>query len=165
MAKSCFIEDMSTAPPFTLITKNLYMGSRKALRVSGANTPHAAFSLYVSTAKQVRPPKSIHGVYESIWIKLDDIPWRYQDDPETIETLIEVSGAIARMVKKGHNTLIFCQMGMNRSGFITALVLMHLGWTLNAALKKIRQRHQCTICNDSFLKALRYIERYYFNRH
>lgn len=164
MARSCFVEDMATAPPFTQIAKNLYMGSRKALRVSGANTPHAAFALYVSTAKQVRPPKSIRGVYESIWIKLDDVPWRYQDDPETIDTLIEVSGAIARMVKKGHNTLIFCQMGMNRSGFVTALVLMHLGWTLNAALKKIRQRHQCTIYNDSFLRALRYIERYYFRR-
>ena len=162
MARSCFVEDMATAPPFTQITKNLYMGSRKALKVSGANTPHAAFSLYVSTAKEVRPPSGITGVYESLWIKLEDVPWRFRDDPEAIDTLIEVSGVIAKMVKSGHNTLIFCQMGMNRSGFITALVLMHLGWSFNAAMRKIRQRHPCTISNDSFVKALKYIEKNYF---
>ena len=163
MARSCFVEDMATAPPYTKIANHLYMGSQKALKASGANTKHAAFSLYVSTAKQARPPKGIPGVYESLWIKLDDIPWKYREDQETINTLIDISGVIATMVKNGHNTLIFCQMGMNRSGFVTALVLMHLGWSLNAAMKKIRQRHQCTICNDSFVRALKHIELNYFS--
>jgi hypothetical protein len=163
MGRSCFFEDMATAPPFTKIAKNLYMGSKKGLKESGAGTKHAAFSLYVSTAKEVRPPQGIRGVYESLWIKLEDVPWKYREDPETVNTLVEVSGVIATMVKSGHNTLIVCQMGMNRSGFVTALVLMHLGWSLDAAMKKIRQRHQCTICNDSFVKALKHIELNYFN--
>jgi hypothetical protein len=162
MARSCYIEDMETAPPFTLIAKNLYMGSKKALKLTGGGTRKAAFSLYVSTAKEVRPPSGVPGVHESLWIKLEDVPWRYRDDPESIATLIEVSEVIARMVKSGHKVLIVCQMGMNRSGFVTALVLMHLGYSLNSAMKKVRQRHQCTMCNESFVKALKYIEGNYF---
>lgn len=164
MAQSCFIEDMETATPFTKVTNNLYMGSQKGLKASGINTSRPFFTIYVSTAKEVKPPKSVPGVFESLWIKMADHPWDYANDPETIRKLVEVTGVIATLTQSGHRVFIFCKMGMNRSGFITALTLMHLGWKLDAALKKIRERHHCTICNESFVDALRFIERTYFRR-
>jgi len=164
MAQSCYIEDMATAPAFTKITDNLYMGSQRAIKESGVNTPKPFFTIYVSTAKDVRPPKSLTGVFESMWIRMEDFPWDYESDLVTVKKLVEVTGVIATLVKSGHKVLIFCRMGMNRSGFITALTLMHMGWKLNAALKKIRERHHCTICNESFVNALRFIEKTYFRR-
>ena len=41
MAKSCFFEDMATAPPYTKIANHLYMGSQKALKASELPTPQA----------------------------------------------------------------------------------------------------------------------------
>lgn len=155
---------MAAAPSYSYITKNLYMGSKKVLKESGIDTNDPFFDIYVCTAKEVRPPRSVPGLFTTVWIKMDDFPWNFKKDLESVQNLVGAAGVIAAHVKRKHRVVIFCNMGMNRSGFMTALVLMHLGWSLDAALKKIRERHPCTISNNSFMRALRFIEQTYFGR-
>lgn len=162
MARACDYEAMATAPAFTKITRGLYMGSKRVLQESGLDTRRPLFSIYVSAAREVRPPRSLQGRFETVWIKMDDMTWRFRQDPETVAGLVRTTNALAKYVKAGHRVVIFCNMGMNRSGLITALTLLNLGWPLDRALEKIRGRHQCALSNNSFLRALQYIEDEYF---
>ena len=153
---------MATAPAFTKITRGLYMGSKRVIKESNVETGRPMFSVYVSAAKEVRPPRNDYGQFETIWIKMDDVPWSFKKDIKTLEKMIRVTSALADLVRQGYRVVIFCNMGMNRSGFITALTLMNLGWPLRKALAKIRERHQCTLSNHSFVKALAFAEDNYF---
>lgn len=150
MGQTCYIEDMETAGPYTKIYKKLYMGSRKALE--------EPFDVYVSMARSVRPPKSIPGISESMWIKMDDVQWDYQNDRYTQKTLLEAAAVIANLVRTGHSVVIVCEMGINRSGLMTALVLMTLGMSAKKAIKKTRKRHHCALHNNSFVNFLIDIE-------
>jgi hypothetical protein len=54
--------------------------------------------------------------------------------------------------KAGDQVLIRCQAGLNRSGLVTALVLLIEGWTPEAAIRQIRdQRSPWALCNDAFI--------------
>jgi hypothetical protein len=159
---ACDYEAMATAPAFTKITRGLYMGSKRVLEESNLHTKRPLFSIYVSTAREVRPPRSLQGSFETVWIKMDDVTWRFRQDPETVAGLVRTTNAIAQCVKAGRRVVIFCNMGMNRSGLITALTLLNLGWPLDKALTAIRRRHQCALSNSSFIRALEYIEDEYF---
>jgi protein-tyrosine phosphatase len=129
------------------------MGSK---RVMDQDQP--TFNIYVSMAMEIPPPKSVLGVFESMWIKMEDVDWDFYGDRRTMKRLLEASDTIATLVKKGYKVVIFCNMGMNRSGLMVAMVLMQLGWPLEKALAKIKARHRCTLSNRSFLEALNYLE-------
>jgi len=146
MGQTCYIEDMEKAGPYTKIHKKLYMGSRKALR--------EPFDVYVSMARSVRPPKCIPGVCETMWIKMDDVQWDYFNDVYTQNVLLEAAAVIARLVQAGHSVVIVCEMGMNRSGLMTALVLMTLGMSASTAIRKVRKRGRCALHNQSFVNFL-----------
>jgi hypothetical protein len=146
MGQTCYIEDMEKAGPYTKIYKKLYMGSREAL--------HEPFDVYVSMARSVRPPKSIPGISESMWIKMDDVRWDYFNDPYTQKVLLEAAAVIANLVRTGHSVVIVCEMGMNRSGLMTGLVLMTLGMSASKAVRKVRKRGRCALHNQSFVDFL-----------
>jgi hypothetical protein len=51
----------------------------------------------------------------------------------------------------GKQTLIRCQAGMNRSGLVTAMILMRNGSTADSAIKLIRKkRHPDALSNSSY---------------
>lgn len=53
---------------------------------------------------------------------------------------------------QGQTVLIRCQAGLNRSGLLTALTLMHAGHTAEEAIKLIRsKRAEIALCNDDFV--------------
>ena len=61
-----------------------------------------------------------------------------------------VDFAFARW-KAGDRTFIRCQAGLNRSGLVTALVLIKDGLEPSDAINHIRaQRHQDALCNEEF---------------
>lgn len=146
MGKNCYIEDMEKAGPYTKIYKKLHMGSRKALK--------EPFDVYVSMARSVRPPRSVPGIRETIWIKMDDVQWDYPNDRYTQKVLLEAAAVIANLVRTGHSVVIVCEMGMNRSGLMTGLVLMTLGMSARKAVKKVRKRGRCVLHNQSFVEFL-----------
>ena len=52
----------------------------------------------------------------------------------------------------GDRVLIRCQAGLNRSGLVTAMVLMLDGWTAAEAISHIRARRSpVALCNDRFV--------------
>ena len=57
---------------------------------------------------------------------------------------------------RGKRVLIRCQAGWNRSGLITALVLIHFGYTPEDAIALIREkRSPHALCNDYFERWIR----------
>lgn len=58
--------------------------------------------------------------------------------------------------QKGKKVLVRCQAGWNRSGLITALVLMRQGYTTDQAIDLIREaRSKHALCNHHFVAFLR----------
>ena len=52
----------------------------------------------------------------------------------------------------GEKVLIRCQAGLNRSGLVTALTMMHAGYEPADAIKQIRQqRSPMALFNDNFV--------------
>lgn len=155
MASYCSIEEMAKAPPFTQVYPNLFMGSKKAV----TNRTAGAFDVYVSAASEIEPPRSINENFISYHISLDDSPWDFGNHPDEVLELITIAGDMAMLVRSGHKVLIFCHMGMNRSGLMTALTLMQLGFSWKWSLATIRKRNGCTLSNRSFVAALPFAER------
>ena len=57
--------------------------------------------------------------------------------------------------KSGNRVLVRCQLGVNRSGLITALVLMKDGYTAEQAVQLIRERRSpCVLSNQDFFRHL-----------
>lgn len=154
MSDYCSVEEMATASPYTQVYPNLFMGSKRSILDSDASD----FDVYVSTAAEIKPPRSIMGKFQSFHIALDDAPWDFGTHPQEVVELIAVASDLAMLVRSGHKTLIFCHMGMNRSGLMTALTLMQLGLTWQQALLTVRKRHGCTLSNQSFVNALPFAE-------
>ncbi|MHC4302133.1 MAG: protein-tyrosine phosphatase family protein, partial [Planctomycetota bacterium] len=88
-----------------------------------------------------------------------DVPWDFASKPQDVVKLVASARDLAMLVKSGHRVLIVCNMGMNRSGLMTALVLMNMGMSWRKALKLIRRRHGCTLSNDSFVQVLPFAQR------
>jgi hypothetical protein len=60
-----------------------------------------------------------------------------------------------RRWRAGDRVLIRCQAGLNRSGLVTALVLMLDGFSPADAIDLIRQRRSASaLCNDAFVRWL-----------
>lgn len=150
MTSHCTIGEMATAAPYTRVYPNLFMGSKRAIE----DTDPGDFDVHVSMAAEIKPPRSMRGVYESYHIALYDAPWDFASHPEEAIKLVEISRDLAMMVKSGHKVLVFCNMGMNRSGLMSALILMQMGYPWRKALKTVRKRHGCTMSNPSFVDFL-----------
>lgn len=155
MTSHCTISEMATAAPYTRVHPNLFMGSKRAIQ----DTDPGDFDVYVSMATEITPPRSLRGEFESYHIKLNDAPWDFASHPQELLELIAVARDLAIMVRDGHKVLVVCNMGMNRSGLMSALILMHLGYSWRKALKTVRRRHGCTMSNESFVQALPYAQR------
>ena len=154
MTSYCDIDEMEKAPPFTEVYPGLFMGSKRALDSRDAGM----FDVFVSTAAEIEPPRSAVGDFASFHISLDDKPWLFRNHPEEVAELLAVAADLALMVRRGDKVLIFCHMGMNRSGLVTAMTLMKLGYSWRQALAAIRQRHGCVLSNLSFVEALPFAE-------
>lgn len=72
--------------------------------------------------------------------------------PEDIFDLVKMAHADW---KKGKDVLIRCQAGWNRSGLVTALVLIRDGMNAEDAIDLIREkRSPYALCNDDFVRFL-----------
>jgi hypothetical protein len=57
--------------------------------------------------------------------------------------------------KAGDRVLVRCQAGLNRSGLVTALVLMREGYAPDEAIRLLRERRSpWALCNDEFVRWL-----------
>jgi hypothetical protein len=145
---NCTVEEMQDAEPVTRILHGLHMGSMRS------TSEPQRYDLIVSTAEEWRPPRA-RGVTR-MHIPLADVAWDFYNHPQELQQLADTAETIAESVDAGRQVLIFCNMGMNRSGLLTGLTLMHLGYTPRRAINAIRKRHPCTLSNMSFVEALKF---------
>lgn len=98
-------------------------------------------------------------------------PWEshsYGPDTERVEIeMLDVAGGAgwddviraAEEVEQGltrGKVLVCCQAGLNRSGLVTAQVLIRAGRTPDEAIALLREkRHQLVLCNNSFVNMLK----------
>lgn len=66
--------------------------------------------------------------------------------------VVRAAGWAHKRWKDGDTVLIRCQAGLNRSGLVTAMVLMLDGWSAAEAIAHIRARRSpVALCNDRFV--------------
>lgn len=125
-----------SVPLFTQIAENLWMGG-----CPRGDAPQ--FDTIIDLYDQERYFTHVGQV--RIAVKLmdsHDLP-----DADLLSDLV----AFARLAKERGPTLIHCQAGLNRSGLLTALVLMSEGATADEAITKLRERRcDAVLCNKAF---------------
>jgi hypothetical protein len=89
--------------------------------------------------------------------EVEELRWGFYDSQELPEwdKLAETVNWAHRRWENGDRVLIRCQAGLNRSGLITALVLMRHGWSADSAIQLLRQtRSPWVLCNRDFERAI-----------
>lgn len=70
---------------------------------------------------------------------------------QTFEAVPELAAKVAALVRAGKKVLVHCQAGMNRSGLVTAVALICLGYSPFTAIAELRElRGPEVLCNPNF---------------
>lgn len=75
--------------------------------------------------------------------------------PKLIPYALQAAVEVARLWAHGSRVLVTCAMGRNRSGLVTALALMELGHSVDAAIGAVRKARPNAIDNPHFEYLLR----------
>jgi hypothetical protein len=80
-------------------------------------------------------------------------------DPSDHERIHELADRVVEAAEAGKRVLVRCQAGMNRSGLVTALALVKMGWEPDDAMDHMRsQRSPYVLFNESFVDFVRSTE-------
>ena len=123
---------------YTEIVPGLYQG--------GAPEPGALpFDLIVFAAVEYQPTASAFPGSVVLHVP-------YEDDAEVpVQAIHTAARHITRALRRGKRVLITCAMGLNRSGLITALVLMNLlGWSGARAVSHVQRARFGALSNPWF---------------
>lgn len=127
---------------------NLYVGGRP----QAGPEVGSMFDVMVMAEREYQPEASKYP-----GVKIIRAPIR--DDDPTIYELRRVDAAstlVAEAVASGHNVLVVCAQGLNRSAFIAAMALRKLGWKARDAIKLLRERRGgWALSNPAFEKIVR----------
>lgn len=89
------------------------------------------------------------------------IPFDDSTDGVPVSTLLLLQYVIAGIEGRELNVLTVCHMGENRSGFVSALILMFEGYSAEDAISLIREKvspltdNPYTLWNEGFVKQLK----------
>jgi len=118
---------------------------------TGPRVRRAGFDVLVLCSEEYQPApehfpgmRVIHAPNEDAQY-LSDTQWR---------TALAASREVAGAVRAGEKVLVTCTAGLNRSGLVSALALVHLaGETARAAevVAQIQARREMALCNDAFV--------------
>lgn len=133
---------------FDWIVTNVAQGSYPALR--GEAFKHADVLVLCAEEHQAKGLKAPQGKH-IVRLGFDDDIYR-PIPPEVGRIFHEHARNLGKMALGGRKLMITCAMGLNRSGLITALTLMH-GYRMrpSEAIKMIRaRRSKDCLCNPMF---------------
>ncbi len=89
---------------------------------------------------------------------VEEIRYGFPDaelDSVDLERVKQIAIYTAHRWHSGERVLVRCQAGVNRSGLVTALALIELGWSPEDAINLIREsRSRWVLTNTAFRKAL-----------
>ena len=72
-------------------------------------------------------------------------------DPTQVKDILKAADWAYEQWKSKETVLIRCQAGANRSGLITALVLMKDGWSAQKAIDHIKSKRSFALSNSDFV--------------
>jgi len=137
----------------TRLGSKLYIGSRPP---TGDALRKAGFRVLVLAAASWQPKGSV--AYPGLTVihaPLRDAPDVTEDEYATAQQAARIA---ARHVIAGRRTLIACEAGLNRSGFVAALTLHELtGWSGKTCADYVRAYRHGALFNTTFLKILSHI--------
>lgn len=85
---------------------------------------------------------------------IDDDP--YHLEPSEYQSIMRASDFAVRALHTGHRVLVTCNMGLNRSGVVTAMTLRRLGMSPDQAIGLVRRaRGQRALSNPQFEALIR----------
>ena len=86
---------------------------------------------------------------------VEEIRYGFPDgelDPRDLDRLREIATYAAERWRTGGQVLIRCQAGVNRSGLVTALVLLGAGWELRLILERLRASRSPQVLSNSHFR-------------
>ncbi len=132
------------------IKGNLWQGS-----LSGPLHVPGGPDLHIHCAYEAWPVES--HAERTIWVQIDDAPTDWRHNRKWVEEVLDAAGQGVRYLDQGKTVVVNCFAGLNRSGLVTALILM-LAHDMSAdtAVATIRDRRSLhALGNRSFLQFLR----------
>jgi histidinol-phosphate aminotransferase len=73
----------------------------------------------------------------------------------TLERLREVAATVAGLVEQGHEVLVHCQAGVERTPMVTCAALLVMGWSLPDAYQRVLEVRSDSAPTDGQLATLR----------
>jgi protein-tyrosine phosphatase len=118
----------------------------------GGAVAAAGFKVLVLTADTYQPlPPRFPGVY------VVNAPLADSRLPLTSTergAALRASRIVAKMLGAGQNVLVTCEMGLNRSAYVSALALVRLGWARPRAIALVRQMRFGGLNNSQFVRLI-----------
>jgi len=143
---SGMLPPMDISPIYT----RLFQGARPPL---GTELSHAGFSVVVLCAEEYKPPTESFPGVEVLRCPLDDTQTPMPD--ATWHAIQATAQRVQRRIRANQNVLVTCQMGLNRSGIVSASALHYLTGSSGcstAAFIQRRRRH--ALSNPQFVREL-----------
>ena len=120
------------------IAPKLWMGSRPPF---GTRLHDAGFNIVVLCAKEWQPPRNEYPGITVLRCPIDDDPEFLP--PEDVERAATMAAHLAKENARGKRILVTCNLGMNRSGLVCALVLAgRYGVGGHAAMEQVRRQRK-----------------------
>ena len=128
------------------IVPHLWQGS---LPPTGSAVSDAGFHLLVLCAREKQLPSVYFHDVEVFHAPNDDSVAYGPLDREKLKLALQAAQKVVATVKAGHNALVTCAAGMNRSGLVSALTLHLLyGWSGGRCIQRVRAKRRN---NDGYL--------------
>jgi hypothetical protein len=145
-----FVEADEIAPN---LWQGSYPGTGRAVAASG-------FSMLVLCARELQEPAELWPDVEVVYApNYDD--GHHALTPELLRIATDAAHRVKNAIRQDRRVLVTCQMGMNRSGLVTALALNLLyGWDGETCIRRVQDKRQpkrgfTPLSNRDFLAALR----------
>jgi len=131
-----------------IVEGSLYQGAFPAMK-------HLDFvpDLHIHTAAKI--PKTGPDALENIRLHLyDDPAWDWRKEPRQVKRILKAVQRALAVLRRGGRVLVTCQAGINRSGLVTATILIYgFGMTPREAVSLIREKRPSepqAVSNRSF---------------
>jgi len=135
--------------PYNIVLEgSLYQGDYRSPRLIRSGIHIACAEEHLPDTRRAR---------RTIFLPLDDDPnVNWSKRRQWLSRVIYVAQLAAQGILDGGLVLTTCHMGLNRSGLLSALTLVELGFGSNDAIEMIRDaRGPNALCNPQFVDVVR----------
>ena len=123
---------------FSQITPLLWMGAYPRLGGYAAPPAPEKHCVEAITEKGIKNWIAVASGFPRCDYEMHDVDDRNTAFQETLQLAEQAGARAAQLIGQGESVLVTCNMGINRSGLVCALALMHGGMTAKKAIDAVR---------------------------